>query len=181
MKSSKLLLIASLFVTTSMSFADQGTKREIGTFGSWRAAEVTEHAFWKKDACIASTKTREGHILEVYAQKVDGGADGIYQEPTIQVQLKGVKGVVRAILVDDGDTKYHFTLAATNEDSPRFALMARLSERKKIINFLKQSNTINLRLVNAKARAIDVIEFSAKGSSKGIDAALNGCGLALGE
>ena len=179
MKMIKFLVVALVFFSGAGAQAEQKVRRALSASGSWSAAEVTGHALFGTDACLAFTKARDGSTLEVYAPRLSG-SETEYTEPTVLIVTKGAKPYIRGILEDDGArTKVNLMLASTKDEKPAFGLVARVDERKLLVEILRRASVATVRLVNEKNREIGRIGFSLKGSTKNIDGAFGGCGLRI--
>ena len=173
-----ITFVGSLAITLSVQAAQTVTK-DVGSFGSWKTAQISGHDLWNKDACVSSTPAREdASTLELYAEKLTGNT--AYVEPSVQVVTRGATGYVRAVLTNDDDsTKVQLTLASTTATPAAFGVLSRLDDRTALIATLKKANNVQVQLINEKNSVVKTLNFSLKGSSKAIDAANTGCGLAL--
>lgn len=179
-KMKNILAILTMILSSSTSFAAQSVVKDLGTNGGWKSAQVKEHDFSQKEACIASTKASDtDSTLELYAERLDNSSTE-YVEPTVLVVTRKETSYVRAILTDDeNSTTFHLTLATDANTPAGFALMSRIGERAKLVALLKKAATANVQLINAKNKVVKILKFSLKGSTKGIDAAIAGCALVV--
>jgi hypothetical protein len=176
----KILLTIAALGSLTLSAAP-ALKKDLGVFGNWRSAEILGHAFTGKNACMAYTQTSDGKSsLELYSQESTTAADG-YLEPTFQVIPDArIPRFIRAIAKDAKKLgEFHLTLQSTAATPPAYALLVRVADRAKFMDVLKKSSTIDIQLVGEKNKLVKTLTFSLKGSSKSIDAALSGCGLAI--
>ncbi len=184
MKTLFISLALNLALVTAVEAA-QSIKTPIAANGDWKAAEILDHTLFRKDACIASTKVTDGTTLEVFAKKLENGTE--YVEPTILVvpvpaaatAPAAPPAFVRGIYKDDKGVLIHLLLASTREDRPNYGLMARLADRKALVDSMKRANSATVQLVSAKNKVLKTHSFSLKGSTKTIDAAFTTCKLAI--
>lgn len=171
-----ILALSSLAVTAAPTL-----KRDWGVFGNWRSAEILGHAFSGKNACMAYTQTTDAKsTLELYAQESTTPADG-YIEPTFQVVPDArTPRFIRGIAKDNRKLgEFHLTLETTRATPPAYALLVRVQDRAKFLDVLKKASKIDVQLVGEKNKLVKTLSFSLKGSTKSIDAVLNGCALGI--
>lgn len=172
------ILIGLSFTSMGSAYAEQEVVRVIGGSGDWGAALVKNHTLWNNEACVAATRSKEGSVLEFVAAKTE--KDELYGEPTVQVVVTSPASFVRATIEDDKKrVLYHLVLTSTDGEPTKFGLVARVDERKKMVELLKKANQANLTLVNEKNKTVSRQKFSLKGSTKTIDLAMKECGLVL--
>lgn len=178
MKNRNTATLLALLVPLAAAAAPTVT-RDLGTNGNWKTAIVSGHDLWGKDACLASTVSKEGpSTLEIYAEKEDG--QETFVEPTVQIVARNETGFVRAVATDeDRGAQIHLTLAANANEPASLGLLARIDDRSKLIAMIKKSNELRVQLINEKNKVTKTLRFSLKGSSKATDAAFAGCGLAV--
>lgn len=172
--------IFALALLSLSAQAAQVVDKDLVSSGNWKSALISQHNLWKKNACLAYTKATDGAVgLEVYAEQLNDNKDA-YTEPTVQVVL-GPKdtGFLRGVITSDTGTALHLTLASTTDTPPALGLLARIDDRKKIIDLLRRASTVKVQLVNAKGKATKTYTFSLKGSTKVIDGAIAACKLAI--
>ena len=172
------LCLAALLLSSPLAFA-QTVEKDLGTNGDWKGALINDHTLWKKNACLAFTKSSDGgSLLELYAEQA-GETKGSFVEPTLQVVTKEV-GFVRGVLSDNNEAESYQLILAPNKDAkPVLGLITRLGDRKKAVDLLKRASGAKLVLFNAKGKALKTLTFSLKGSTKGIDSVIAACKLAL--
>jgi hypothetical protein len=177
----KKTLLAILALSALSVTAAPALKKDWGVFGNWRSAEILGHAFSGKNACMAYTQTTDAKsTLELYAQESTNAADG-YIEPTFQVVPDArIPRFIRGIAKDAKKLgEFHLTLQTTRATPPAYALLVREQDRVKFLDVLKKSSKIDIQLVGEKNKLVKTLTFSLKGSTKAIDAVINGCGLAI--
>lgn len=188
MKKYLLFVISSLVFGMSFSFSAVGAFlpiKEIGTVSDWKALVAQDHPLWHKDSCLAMTQVNKEKVaasIELYAER-ELGSEDVFNDPLIQVITPNVDfpPYVRGILSDGGKTKtiFHLLLASNTENPPMHSLVSRLAQRKAIFDFLKKSNIARIQFIDETNKVVKTINFSLKGSSKSLDAALSQCKLAI--
>ncbi len=176
---STLIVLASLF--TLSAFAAPTTKKDLGVFGVWRAAEIEGHAFWNKNVCLAWAQTTDGKsTLEIYAEEFGAPAEG-YTSPTIQVipDPRTPRFICAVATANGIATEFHLTLESTPANPPAFGLLARIDQRAQLIDAIKKAGTLTVKLAGEKNVLVKTLTFSLRGSSKAVDAFVNGCKLTL--
>lgn len=177
-----LKLITAIAISGCLStpaLAEFASLRDIGTYTDWKVMEVSDHPLWHKDACMAVTSSKGAGTLEVYAEKTITKDVASYSDPLVQVVTpKDFPAYVRGILTD-GKTVFHLMLAAGRETPVATGLIVRADERKKLADFLKKASAVRIQFItenNTKVNKTDY-QYSLRGSSKAIDAAVKECGL----
>jgi hypothetical protein len=177
----KYLAIALLSTISMAASAAPALKTDLGVYGNWRAAEITGHAFFGKNVCVAYTQTADGkNTLEVYAEEQADPANG-YTEPTVIVVTEAATpAYIRGVMADNKKLgELHMTLLTNRATPTGFGVMARIDQRAKMIDIIKKAGTVDIRLGGVKNKLVKTLKFSLKGSTKAVDAIMKGCGLTL--
>lgn len=142
----------------------------------WTASVVEGHMASQKTVCMAVTESKNAR-LEVYAEK---SKHGNFVEPLVQIVLKDSVPVVGGSLLPNRSTK-RYAVTVTTPENPsgetHQVLVAKYTERERLIHAIRAKRTLRLDLYNQEGRRVDRITFSLSGSSNAVKKQFSHCGL----
>lgn len=185
------LFLASFLISASMAHAAQ-LKATHGTFTHWQVDEVSNHDVFDTDACVAGTPSIEKpegpnapapapSRLEVYVQK--HATLGRATEPTIVVQIKNLGGGTRLQITAPATRgapqapRFYLLPVSQNQFNNEGAFIAKVGDRDALIQFLRKTYALDVRLLDSRGAVIRAVDFSASGFSRAFDKLRAACSV----
>lgn len=174
-KMKKLILVLTLlFVSTTSA---EEVVQEISKRSDWKARIIRDHQVTAKEACVASTKTKDKMAkLEVYAEKSESGS---FVEPTVQIILKEPTTALGAMVDTGSGESLPMTIALQETEGP-VAFLIKHSDRAQLIDDIKSKSRVKVSFFGPQGE-VKKIKFSLRGSSKTVKKLFESCELEVTE
>ena len=168
-------IIINMLIGFSASLAmAEFVAEPIPSSGVWNAEKVENHEIWNTQACVASTETEDGDILEVIAYYDEESGDFLDPEVNVitsfDVAFLDVVGKIR------GESKEYSMTPMSTDDENVVGARAAFRDRERLVGRLRAKSWYDVSFIDTEG-VVKTLNFSLTGSSNTIRNQFSACAL----